>query len=54
MGLLESFLLPSRKGAEGFADVVSNRVKHLLNSETVGNDGAEFNSKQRGLEVVNW
>lgn len=35
MGLLESFLLPSRKGAEGFADVVSNRVKHLLNSETL-------------------
>lgn len=35
MGLLESFLLPSRKWAEGLADVVSNRVKHLLNPETL-------------------
>ncbi len=34
MGLHGSFLLPSRKWAEGFADVVSNRVKHPLNPET--------------------
>lgn len=33
--LPESFLLPSREWAEAFADSVSNRVKHLLNPETL-------------------
>lgn len=33
--LPESFLLPSREWAEAFAVLVSNRVKHLLNPETL-------------------
>jgi len=55
MGLLESFFVALAKVGGGAWRCSQQSCKTSVESRnSVGNDGAEFNSKQRGLEVVNW